>query len=230
MKAIELYDMFKIEAKAHNIPTSMLVTDDVFHYLNIAVRQFINNTVEGINIKRRGFEEDQKRIDELGALVRSYVIDNSNNDLTEEQLGTYPPDYDRLLRIELVMSTVDCGEVTAEPDFVQHDDYSKRLDDPFNTPILTEPIYTVVGNKLKYVTKDVDFIKTVTMIYLSKVKTLTINNILDKKYSYKEYTNDYPLPESTYPKVIKMAIAEYLKPKNEGDGYTVNKNEINTNE
>ena len=61
--------------------SNKLNSDTIFAYLNIGKDKFWKTRYSGLNIKREGFEQSQKRIDDLRTLVKvqeyGAITDNS---------------------------------------------------------------------------------------------------------------------------------------------------------
>ena len=125
------------------------ITNDV--YLRLVKRVYNKN-----NIYKRGFEESQKRTDDLKNLVKSYytsftLVDyfgNGDNvyrldigDLFEDKELTSSVDEEYLFFIKAILSrcTNDCCQ-TSSIKVVQQDDLSTLLDDPFNNPSKSKPV------------------------------------------------------------------------------------------
>lgn len=66
-----------------------LTSDTIFSFLNEAIDKFCKTRYSGINAKQEGFEQSQKRIDDLRMLVKSvtYTESNSENLLKIIDLG-----------------------------------------------------------------------------------------------------------------------------------------------
>jgi len=62
--------------------TSKLTSDTIFSFLNEAIDKFYKTRYSGINHKAEGFEQSQKRIDDLRNLIKTatYNIEINNND------------------------------------------------------------------------------------------------------------------------------------------------------
>ena len=76
-----------------------LPSDTILSFINEAVDKFWKTRYSGINFKQRGFEQDQKRTDDLRTLVTKYTY--KDNGITKVNQETYtvtlPDDYVILL-------------------------------------------------------------------------------------------------------------------------------------
>lgn len=106
--------------------------------LNEAQLIFVKQRMSGAsNLKRRGFEASQKRIDDLSTLVIKYplqpaltpVLDSGVYELDLTNLS-YP--YFQLLAVQADVEIADDCVKRVPLRFIQHDDYLSALRDPFN--------------------------------------------------------------------------------------------------
>ena len=58
--------------KIHSLQADMLLSEEIDIELNKSMSRFINTKYGKNNIYRKGFEESQKRIDDLRTLVTEY--------------------------------------------------------------------------------------------------------------------------------------------------------------
>ena len=78
------------------VAENKLSSDTIFSMLNEAIDKFWKTRYSGINPKQKGFEQDQKRIDDLRTLVKTTTI----RDFTREgnvYKASLPEDYNILL-------------------------------------------------------------------------------------------------------------------------------------
>ena len=91
MKYIELQTAFELEIDQLDNNLTKPTTSDIEYWLMAGLDKFIKTRYSGINFKQTGFEQDQKRIDDLRTLVtrKSYQF----NTYPEEYTVTLPDDY-----------------------------------------------------------------------------------------------------------------------------------------
>jgi len=102
--------------------------------------------------------------------------------------------------------------------FVQHDDISKVLDDPFNTTKYTAPLTTIRGNNIDLYTSDIFIIDRVKITYIRKPQKISLSLGIDCE-----------LPEHCHQEIVDTAVSSIL----EGFGdprYKSASNEANKNE
>ena len=148
MTRAEMHNEFKfLVDKADSASAPIFLEHEIDMLLNIAVEKFISKRAFGNNVRRTGFEEDQKRRDDLRTLITEVSIDMDELDkalggLTDEDAALYsitqkpnslklplPTDYRHAINEECLFGDMRVG-VTP----ITHDRYNKIIDDPFNTP------------------------------------------------------------------------------------------------
>lgn len=73
-----------------------LSSDTLFTFLNEALDKFVKTRYSGVNYKREGFEQSQKRIDDLRTLVVDKDLTSTNNSKSTYRFAL-PADYMLLL-------------------------------------------------------------------------------------------------------------------------------------
>lgn len=142
-----LYD--KIDSSA--LPD--LKTAEIDFLLNQGMLNYIKARYTRLNILGQGFEEIQKRTDDLKALVvtkfapvsavatelNTYKLDIKN--LTDDEAGNTPYNGEYLYYLRgRVKNEVDCGSKYIGLKLKRHDELDMVLDDPFNKPDRLNPI------------------------------------------------------------------------------------------
>lgn len=75
MKYIELQASFELEINKIDSNLEKPKSVDIEYWLNRGLEKFYKTRYSGINYKNLGFEQDQKRIDDLRTLIRTKVFD-----------------------------------------------------------------------------------------------------------------------------------------------------------
>ena len=85
MKFIELQEAFEIEINRIDAHLEKPKSIDIEYWLNKGLEKFYKTRYSGINYKQLGFEQNQKRIDDLRTLieVQHYVLDDTTYYLTQ---------------------------------------------------------------------------------------------------------------------------------------------------
>ena len=114
--------------------------------LNDAIQVFLNQVVGGNNIRLTGFEEEQRRIDDVRTLVIKSpsslqpviapitIITNQEYELPLADLAF---DYYQLIRLRVDLAKTGCSPKNIGVTQVQHDDLNEALLSPFHKPDFT---------------------------------------------------------------------------------------------
>jgi len=141
MDRTEMHTEFKfLMDKVDSAASPSFLADEIDRLLNIAQHKFITKRAFGNNVRGTGFEEDQKRRDDLRTLVKNHTNKSAIVDPAEAKpngfLFKLPDDYRHSINEEAVISTKDVTassrRVGVKP--ITHDRYNKIIDDPFNKP------------------------------------------------------------------------------------------------
>lgn len=91
MRYIDLQEAFELEIAQLDSNLTKPTTSDIEYWLTAGLIKFIKTRYSGINFKQTGFEQDQKRTDDLRSLVtrKSYQFTT----YPEEYTVTLPEDY-----------------------------------------------------------------------------------------------------------------------------------------
>lgn len=102
--------------------------------------------------------------------------------------------------------------------FVQHDDISKLIEDPFNTTKYTSPLTTIRGDYIDLYTSDIFIIDKVKITYIRKPQKISLSLGVDCE-----------LPEHCHQEIVDMTVSSIL----EGIGdprYKTHQLEVSKNE
>lgn len=208
--------------------------NDNFHpqeidiYLNRATTLLIKERLEPLsNRLGKGFEQSQKRIDDLRTLVKKNeeldANEGSSNDGIEgifSDVADFPDDYNYLLNVrfrlyyarEGIDFTVTDGK--REPDGDEGDDYKERLsfgsfyqsddiytslEDPLNTTSPKRPIFDVSENGITVYTDDTFLVDKIIINYLKEPATI--------EYGVDDPEDDVDsdLPETLHEEIVDKA-------------------------
>lgn len=196
------------------VVSNKLDSDTIFAYLNVGKDKFWKTRYSGLNSKAEGFEQSQKRIDDLRTLVTvqeyNTIVDNSitlpeNYTLTLGETAsissTTSPCWPKVGNTPIVKTT-DVIEATIENiDAILANSLSEhrlhlnrakpiRLYQGDTIKFYTDGNYSVVGFKLTYLR--------------------TPANIGDTAVLSTEYTD---LPEHTHSEIVRLAVQYYMSIK-----------------
>lgn len=199
-----------------------LSSDTIFSFINEAIDKFYKTRYSGINAKSEGFEQSQKRIDDLRNLIKTASfteeIINNGNIYTIE----LPEDYVLMLGdVAGILPTEgneQCWETDEEGDYVVKradtieatiENIDRQLNNSLSEHLLkyctARPLKLIQGNQVILYTDGKYSVANYQITYLSKPLFLDSSNI-----SNTEYTS---LPEHTHMEIVKMAVQLYLATK-----------------
>lgn len=225
------------------VRTNKLSSDTIFSFINEAIDKFYKTRYSGINTKQQGFEQSQKRIDDLRSLVKtkSYNDTDTNSDITNND-NTYsvtlPTDYVLMLGDTAGILPTEGNEQCWETD--ENGDYIVKYSDTIEATIenidrqlsnsLSEhllkyctarPLRLIQGDTIYMYTDGKYEVTKYTITYISKPSFIDSSNITDTEYT--------SLPEHTHMEIVKMAVQLYLATK-PMEHYSVYSSEVNTME
>ena len=204
------------------VRTNKLSSDTIFSFINEAIDKFYKTRYSGINAKSEGFEQSQKRIDDLRNLIKTASfteeIINNGNIYTIE----LPEDYVLMLGdVAGILPTEgneQCWEIDEEGDYVVKradtieatiENIDRQLNNSQSEHLLkyctARPLKLIKGNQVILYTDGKYSVANYQITYLSKPLFLDSSNI-----SNTEYTS---LPEHTHMEIVKMAVQLYLATK-----------------
>lgn len=204
------------------VTTNKLNSDTIFSFINEAIDKFYKTRYSGINNKSEGFEQSQKRIDDLRSLVKTEeysAITNTDNRYEVE----LPNDYVMLLGDTAGIQPLDdyndpCWKRDEDGDYIiKRNDTIEATIETIDRQLgnsLSEhrlkycaarPLRLIQGNKIYLYTDGNYKVSEYTITYLSKPVLLDSKNITNTEYT--------SLPEHTHMEIVKMAVQLYLATK-----------------
>ena len=213
--------------KINSFQADTLLPQEIDLELNKAIGKFVNLKYGKNNLYNKGFEESQKRIDDLRSIVKevSGIQPTYEGGYTNRiNLYTFelPENYRFALAINLqVLTKSDCtpleydeiqgsfnSQVTngslirtfATAKFTQLDDLGTLLMDPFNTTTKAKPLYTISGNLIEVYTNDIFIIEDAKIKYLKNPAVVSLSS-----------GNSCELADHTHQEIVDMAISSILE-------------------
>lgn len=200
-----------------------LTSDTIISFINEAIDKFYKTRYSGINFKAQGFEQTQKRIDDLRTLIKNkkYTEGSINKSDRNSYSVELPEDYVLLLgdTAGIQPSNLnECWETNERGEYIIK--YTDTLESTIETldrqlgNSLSEhklkycqarPLKLIQDNNVILYTDGNYKISEYQITYLakpSKIDSINITNL--------EYTD---LPEHTHMEIVKMAIQIYLATK-----------------
>ena len=205
--------------------------EEIDFWLNMAIRRFVKTRYAGLNVRSTGFEQTQKRIDDLRTLVTHYSDNTSTS-------SDYPNGY----KYQLPVADSGIGDedywftlgeesgITADDSPVVGiiectiDEYRARIDDPFSEHIshygFPKPLRIFNGDSVELIGDGTYVYDTYYLTYLRS--PATVDNV-------PAGTTDCDLPEHTHDEIVKLAASMMLE-NVEQPRYQTHMNEVNTME
>lgn len=216
-----------------------LPSDTIMSFINEAIDKFWKTRYSGLNFKQRGFEQDQKRTDDLRTLVtkRTYKDIDITKVNQEEYTVTLPDDYVILLGDTAGIApadgiTNDCWEKDSEGNYKVK--YSDTIEGTIETVdrikenslseyhlkyTKAKPIKLMQDNTITLYTDGNYKVAEYTIEYLKRPSKVTLVDTPTDEYT--------DLPAHTHMEIVKIAVQLILGTL---PNYNVYSNEVNTME
>lgn len=200
-----------------------LSSDTIISFINEAIDKFYKTRYSGINFKAQGFEQTQKRIDDLRTLIKNkkYTEGSINKSDRNSYSVELPEDYVLLLgdTAGIQPSNLnECWETNERGEYIIK--YTDTLESTIETldrqlgNSLSEhklkycqarPLKLIQDNNVILYTDGKYKVSEYEITYLAKPSQINSNNITNTEYT--------DLPEHTHMEIVKMAIQIYLATK-----------------
>lgn len=220
MRNIDLQISFETEINRINDNVTKPLVVDTEYWLNAGIDKFYKTRYSGLNFKREGFEQSQKRTDDLRTLVVKTKVEPTQES-TQEFTVSLPNDYVFLLGDKAgIFPISDNAKRCWDKD--QYDNYVVKYSDTIEGTIETidrirenslseyhlhhskaKPIRLIVDNNIYLYTDGNYGVEQYEYYYLRMPKKV---DILNKPLE--EYTD---MPEHTIPEIVKLAANMYIE-------------------
>lgn len=226
---------FKLEIdKSTSLSTPAFESEEIDFWLNSAVMKFVKTRYSGVNMKRKGFEQDQKRIDDLRTLVVEDNVDPSTSGASKPngwlvQLSGLSETYLLGLGEEVVLdiTTDSADDILTTSNAIRQgvteitsNEYRSHIDDPYSEHVLhnekAKPLRLFLGDAIEFITDGRYDIETCHIRYIRE--PAVIGSAVD-----------CDLADQTHPEIVKMAASMALE-NIEQPRYQSHMNEIATME
>ena len=217
MRFIDLQEAFELEIDKLDNNLDKPTTSDIEYWLMAGLDKFIKTRYSGINFKRKGFEQDQKRIDDLRTLISNKVYQFTV--YPEEYTVVLPDDYMFTLgETAVIFSYNPCWPVgpSGQPRTKNTDVLEATIEniDQQKRNSLSEyrlhgnnarPLRLFMGNEIYLYTDGNYNIKNYILTYLRNPKRISLT-----ESPFSEYTD---MPAATHLEIVKLAAELYLENK-----------------
>ena len=224
MTARDMQIAFEMEANIQD-PSNKPSSYEIFYWINRAVETFVKTRWDGNNPKQEGFEQTQKRIDDLRTLVKEVSIStNSGTVKPNSYTATLPNDYLFTLGEEVTISYTKNGSTITSREGITETSVDKYTDDlinPFSEHILhndwARPLRLFKSTVVELISDGTYTIPTYYLRYLAKPTVVALPS------------TSCDLPDQTHYEIVKTATKMYLETVKDPRYQTYN-NEIVTME
>lgn len=225
MTYIELQAAFETEIGLIDDVTKKPKTVDIEYWLNQGLEQFCKTRYSGLNYNRQGFEQNQKRIDDLRTLVTTKEY--SENEITnngDEFIITLPKNYlfflgDKSSIIPIGEDNMKCAKLDAYGNLIpqvadtleatiENIDWQRRnsLSEHRYYHCMARPLRLMQNNEILLYTDNNYKVVSYQLKYLRLPNEINIHN-----NPLAEYTD---MPVHTHTEIVKLAARMYIENKN----------------
>lgn len=209
MTISQMHTAFRLELdKVNSLQYPDFTTTEIDYWLNRAIREFVKTRYSGLNPKKEGFEQTQKRIDDLRTLVREVTIPCTligsvkphgyvlTNGFSNTVFSTAA--YWLSLGEEVELMMPGSNRIMAGVTEVTSDEYRAQLENPYSPHIehynQAKPLRLFYNNTIEFIS---DGTYSVINAYVRYIKApLTV------VYS----TVSCDLPEHTHDEIVSLSV------------------------
>jgi hypothetical protein len=214
MTISEFHLEFKVGLdKVVSLNSPSFLPEEIDVLLNNSIEKFISQRMYGMNPRREGFEETQKRWDDLITLVNQQNYNtffSSPFTKPNGQTVAFPVDYWHTIEEDATISFTDCNGQTQTKSVpvipVTHDRYNKIIRDPFHKPNENKVVRLGIGGSPELIVGTGVTLSNYFLRYVRKPDKVQFGS------TYAVPTADVQcnLPEHTHKEIVAMAVQEAL--------------------
>lgn len=222
MLNIELQEAFELELDLLDDGLNKPKSTDTEWWLNRGLEKFWKTRYSGVNYKGLGFEQSQKRIDDLRTLVKHATI-AVNTVNSKEYTVTLPEDYLIHLGDTVGIAPADnivneCWETDLDGNYIVKttdtleatiENIDRQKDNPLSEYRLkycsARPLRMIQGDEVLLFTDGNYKVSEYSMTYLRRPAKIDIHT-----HPMNDYTD---MPEHTHSEIVKIAAQMYLENK-----------------
>lgn len=236
MTGIQFQEAFEREINQFDDVLNKPTSTETEWWLNQGLEKFYKTRYSGINFKQFGFEQNQKRIDDLRTLVSKTTLSPTSTD-NKTYSVTLPSDYIMLLGDTAGIQPNgdnDCWEKDSRGQYVIK--YTDTLESTIETIdrdkqnslseyrlkyCFARPLKLIQGENIILYTDGQYKVSEYILTYLKRPIKINIH-----KNPFSEYTS---MPQHTHSEIVKLAAQMYIENKG-NQRYNSYSNEVNTME
>lgn len=198
--------------KTQDFEVPYMSGEQIDYWLNKAIRRTVKQRYTGNNEARSGFEQTQKRIDDLRLLV-NYPNVNAVPTLLPVVLsgttfyGTLPTDYWFLVRLDISTQKGLCP-VEIQPGLqVKQETVMTTQEDPFNRSFAEYPTFYLIGTSIIFPTDGSFTITGITPYYIRTPGIVSLGS----QYLIPQADVDCDLSEHIHDEIVDTAVMLILE-------------------
>jgi len=210
-----MHTAFRLELdKVNSLQYPDFTSTEIDYWLNRAIREFVKTRYSGVNLKREGFEQSQKRIDDLRTLVREVTVPCTTNNAIKPNGYVLLDGFDNVvfaanpywLSLGEEVSITPTGGSTIRQGVteVTSDEYRFEIDNPYSTFRLhygnAKPLRLFYNNTIEFIS---DGGYTISYAYIRYIKS-------PKVVAYTTVVS-CDLPEGTHDEVVLLGVRMALE-------------------
>lgn len=194
------------------------------YWLNKAQGRIIKQRMYPQNPNQKGFEENQKRIEDLRTLIKESGVLTPATSGTKYTI-TLPNDYLYLVRHRCNTIDSTCGAKNVGGLLIKQEFVNQMLKDPFWKPSAEEPLYYFIGNNIVYETQSTYTLSNTVLTYIKQPNKIQLGS------QYTDITEDIEceLPIQLHQEILDLTVSMLLE-NIESQRYQTNLNELTKTE
>ena len=203
MTISQMHTAFRLELdKVNSLQYPDFTSTEIDYWLNRAIREFVKTRYSGLNPKREGFEQTQKRIDDLRTLVREVAVPCTNIGVIKPNGFVLTNGFNNVLfstdaywlslgeEVEVMLPGSIRIRTGVTP--ITTDEYAQEIDNPYSSYIVhydqVKPLRLFYNNTIEFIS---DGTYSVVTAYVRYIKAPTIvNNTTSVSCTLPEHTHD----------------------------------------
>jgi hypothetical protein len=221
MTISEMHTQFKVLVdKVDSFNSANLLPEEIDMFLQNGYEEFIETRMSGLNTHNKGFEETQKRMDDLKGLISPFsstTFNQTQDSLKNGYFVTLPVDYRHsvleALDVECIIPNGGVGDRQIEVIPITHGKFNRLLQNPFTKPDKYKAYRISYGNTHELILDATLTPTNYVMRYIRKPITIDLAQIKGGV----DGTGSIDLDESTHREIVsnavRMALEDIMSPR-----------------
>lgn len=181
--------------------TPELPPEIIDYFINEAQARYVKTRYGKNNFYQAGYEEIQKRTDDLKNIVKTVIIDTTDVSYEDDVVRANLDDADNywfFLRGRVLSSNASCGEQWKKPKRVQQDDLETVREDPFNKSYYEQPVIYFEDGDVFILNDGTFTTPQYKLTYLQKPSVVNVG-------TYGGPVVEFNMPEHTHKEIVQLA-------------------------